>query len=68
MRTISRAVTGAAAAPISPLDALSRIHMSQHERRQAEQDMRMAEQLVDWMFDLYSGSRATIRRVFARAH
>lgn len=44
----------------SPLDA---IHMSAHQRRQAERDMRTAEQLVDFAFDVVAGCKALVRRL-----
>jgi hypothetical protein len=42
---------------------LAGIHMSHHERRQAERDMRAAEQLVDFAFDVVAGCRAFVRRL-----
>jgi hypothetical protein len=42
---------------------LSGIHMSPHERRQAERDMRAAEQLVDFAFDVIAGCQAFVRRL-----
>ena len=42
---------------------LAGIHMSHHERRQAEHDMRLAEQLVDFAFDVVAGCLAFVRRL-----
>lgn len=42
---------------------LSGIHMSHHQRRQAERDMRAAEQLVDFAFDVVAGCQAFVRRL-----
>jgi len=44
----------------SPLGA---IHMSPHERRQAERDLRTAEQLVDLIFAAAAGWQAFVRRL-----
>ena len=42
---------------------LAGIHMSLHDRRQAERDMRAAEQFVDFAFEVVAGFQAFVRRL-----
>ena len=42
---------------------LAGVTMSPHDRRQAEQDMHTAEQLVDFIFGIVEGTQALVRRL-----
>ena len=42
---------------------LADVFLSAHDRRQAELDMRMAEQLVDFVFGVIEGTQSLMRRL-----
>jgi hypothetical protein len=42
---------------------LANVHLSDHDRRQAELDMRTAEQLVDFVFGVIEGTQSLVRRL-----
>jgi hypothetical protein len=54
-----RTHTPVSASVTSPLAG---IRMSEHERRQAEHDMRTAEQWVDFVFTIAAGWQGLVRR------
>ena len=49
--------------PMHRAGPLESIIMSDHERRQAEQNMRVAEQIVDVAFEAIAAIRAVARRL-----
>jgi hypothetical protein len=48
---------------IDPTTRLRAIRMSEHERRQAERDMRAAEQMVDFIFAGVNAVQTLVRRL-----
>jgi hypothetical protein len=60
---IDATVSAAAEAPFGTASPLAAIHMTHHQRRQAEHDMRTAEQLVDFVFSTVAGWQGLVRRV-----
>jgi hypothetical protein len=58
--TPAAAATGRQARAKNLLDG---VQMSAHDRRQAEHDMRRAEQLVDFIFAVTDGWQGLVRRL-----
>ena len=49
--------------PVRAASPLASIHMSEHARRQAEREMQMAEQFVDFVFAAVEGWQGLVRRL-----
>ena len=63
MGNATRITNAVVRTPVRAASPLASIHMSEHARRQAEREMQMAEQFVDFILGAVAGWQSLVRRL-----